>query len=449
MATTWRFNPGNPCCVFVPPAPPVCGSKAFAFLSSCLSAGTPALGTVIHQDGTLEGAGAVQEIEFGGAIDGGTFQLNFNGETTDPISWSSTDATLVSNIQDAITALPGVLSGEITISEHDLTSGIGTVRADFAGNFGASPSPLITVWDNSLTGTDPTITTREVKPGYESRATIQGIYFGETVTGGTFQLEFDGETTSAISWSSTNATLQGNIDSALEALSNIGAGNVTVGAGSLVAGRGSATVTFIGPLAGTTIPKMTVADNSLTGTVRLAPIVGMTVTIERDAEVIFEGVTDDAGIVRVTFDENSDFYEMTLSGAITDDYYLNNPYELGLVCGPNTPIEGFGLDTRFIPVTWQGLDISYTVSIVGLTGDALGYSDTFEVPAFDEVTVDMPQVNYGDPLGSGENTYDYSTEPPLPDPFEENMPFRTLIQPGPTIGLCDGTVSVGDGDPHA
>lgn len=95
---------------------------------------------------------------------------------------------------------------------------------------------------------------------------VQTLTIGGTPTGGTFKLAFDGFTTAAIAWSSTNNTLRDNVDAALEALPNIGTGGVTTAVGTMTAGIGTLTVTFAGNLAALAVPTITVADNSLTGT---------------------------------------------------------------------------------------------------------------------------------------------------------------------------------------
>lgn len=90
-------------------------------------------------------------------------------------------------------------------------------------------------------------------------------------TGGTFKLAFEGFTTAAIAWSATNATLIANIDAALEALPNIGAGGVVTAVGTMTAGVGTATLTFsAGELAHRPVSVITVGDNSLTGTATLS-----------------------------------------------------------------------------------------------------------------------------------------------------------------------------------
>lgn len=94
---------------------------------------------------------------------------------------------------------------------------------------------------------------------------VQTITIGGTPTGGTFTLTFEGFTTAAISWSSTNNTLRDNVDAALEALPNIGTGGVTTAVGTMTAGIGTLTVTFAGNLATKPVSTMT-ATNSMTGT---------------------------------------------------------------------------------------------------------------------------------------------------------------------------------------
>jgi hypothetical protein len=95
---------------------------------------------------------------------------------------------------------------------------------------------------------------------------VQTITFGGTPTGGTFKLSYKGRVTAAISWSATNNTLRDNVDAALEALSSIGASNVTTAVGTMTAGIGTLTVTFVGALAKKAVPLLVVDTNSLTGT---------------------------------------------------------------------------------------------------------------------------------------------------------------------------------------
>ena len=78
-----------------------------------------------------------------------------------------------------------------------------------------------------------------------------------TATAGTFTLSFAGTITAPIVFNATAAAMQ----TALEVLGNIGAGNVTV------TGSGPFVVTFVGTLATTPIPPFVANGANLTGTV--------------------------------------------------------------------------------------------------------------------------------------------------------------------------------------
>jgi hypothetical protein len=85
---------------------------------------------------------------------------------------------------------------------------------------------------------------------------VQTVTISGSPTGGSFTLTYNGETTAAIAYNATAAQVQ----AALAALDEIGAGNVTV-AGSA---GGPYTVTFGGGLADENVPQMT-ATGSFTG----------------------------------------------------------------------------------------------------------------------------------------------------------------------------------------
>lgn len=87
---------------------------------------------------------------------------------------------------------------------------------------------------------------------------VQTITITGSPTGGTFTISLGGFTTAAIAWNATAAAVQ----SALEALTSIGAGNVVVTGGPLPATL--LTVTFRKGLAATNVAQLTSAS-SLTG----------------------------------------------------------------------------------------------------------------------------------------------------------------------------------------
>lgn len=88
---------------------------------------------------------------------------------------------------------------------------------------------------------------------------VQTITITGTPTGGTFTLTFDGQTTGNIAYNASAAT----VDTALEALSNIAAGEVVCAGGNLPGTP--VTVTFANGLARENVPEMTANSASLTG----------------------------------------------------------------------------------------------------------------------------------------------------------------------------------------
>lgn len=88
---------------------------------------------------------------------------------------------------------------------------------------------------------------------------VQTVTITGTPTGGTFTLTYGGQTTAPIAYNATAAAVQ----SALEALSSIGAGNVATGGGPLP--DTAVTVTFQGALGATDVALMTASGAALTG----------------------------------------------------------------------------------------------------------------------------------------------------------------------------------------
>lgn len=92
------------------------------------------------------------------------------------------------------------------------------------------------------------------------RITLSDLIMG-VPSGGTFTLAFDGQTTGAIAWNASAAT----VDAALETLSNIGAGGVSVSG----ANGGPWTIDFAGSLAGTNVPALVGDGSALTNDIFL------------------------------------------------------------------------------------------------------------------------------------------------------------------------------------
>jgi len=143
----------------------------------------------------VNGTTEVQTITLGGTPTGGTFKLGFDGFVTGPIAWSATNATLIANIDAALEALPNVGVGGIVIAVGSMTAGIGTATATFTGgNLAKLAVPTMTVADNSLTGTAPTVAVAETTPGVTAT--------GRTAPTGAMLID----TTNGISYINTSTT---------------------------------------------------------------------------------------------------------------------------------------------------------------------------------------------------------------------------------------------------
>ncbi len=121
------------------------------------------------------GTDEVQTLTIGGTPTGGTFKLAFGGFTSGAITWSATDATLIANIDAALEALPSIGTGGVTTAAGTVSSGIGTITLTFAGNLAKKSVSAVSVADNSLTGTAPTLEIAETTPGVDATGRGAGI----------------------------------------------------------------------------------------------------------------------------------------------------------------------------------------------------------------------------------------------------------------------------------
>src|SRR5690349_4466571 len=114
----------------------------------------------------VAGTSEVQTLTIGGTPTGGTFKLSFEGRMTGDITWSATNATLLSNMNTAMDAAYGASS--IVAAAGTLTAGIGTVTLTFGANYAKRAVPTMTVAQNALTGTSPTLAIAETTPGVDA-----------------------------------------------------------------------------------------------------------------------------------------------------------------------------------------------------------------------------------------------------------------------------------------
>lgn len=134
----------------------------------------PTFNAAVHSaTAPSNGTNELQTLTFGATITGGTFKLKFDQKTTAAITWSSTNGTLVSNIDTAMEALATVGTGGVTTTAGTISSGAnGTVTITFTGNRAKQNVPAITVADNSMTGAAHTLTVGQTTAGVEADGRI-------------------------------------------------------------------------------------------------------------------------------------------------------------------------------------------------------------------------------------------------------------------------------------
>ena len=148
-----------------------------------------------------------------------------------------------------------VNGGTLTLSNSGALAQTGAISVSNVGTLTTNPSTYSTT---AVPGQFAAIT-----PSATGINAVQTLTFGPGITGGNFTLTFNGLTTAPITWNATPATLQASIQTALNALPNIGVNGALLNA--LVAGTGPFTVTFQNGLGGTSVPTMTFNGAGLVG----------------------------------------------------------------------------------------------------------------------------------------------------------------------------------------
>ena len=149
------------------------------------------LGTPLQNAGApVTGSDEVQTLTLGGTPTGGTFSIAYEGLSTTAIPWNATNATLLASINSAFNALPNLAASAVVATAGTLTAGIGTVLLTFSGAPVAKKAAnTMTISDNSLTGTNPTVAIAKTTPGVNvtGRGAPKGALLIDTNAGALFQ----------------------------------------------------------------------------------------------------------------------------------------------------------------------------------------------------------------------------------------------------------------------
>lgn len=257
---------------------------------------------------TTEGAtNEIQRLATTGNVVGGFFTLTFGAETTAPLGFNASAAT----VQAALESLSSVSPGDVSVTGGAFPDS--AINVEFTGSLAAQDIGSITFDDSNLSGGGAMTATTTTQGATNETQTLESL---STVSGGTFSLTFNGQTTGAINHAATAA----NIESALEALAGVSPGDVVVTGGPLTGNPVS--IEFTGSFAGTNVPTISVDDSGLTAATnhsiatgtegslneiqRLVPsgsISGGTFTLELDGQVTGPiGHNADAATIRAALE---------------------------------------------------------------------------------------------------------------------------------------------------
>jgi hypothetical protein len=231
--------------------------------TSSLTGGASPAVAVAH---TVVGAARVNDVQTLSISDnptGGTFTLTFGGQTTAVIPFNATAA----QVQTALQALASIGPGNVACTGGPLPGTAVTIT--FQGALGFNTQQPITISANNLAGPAPAIAHTTTGQGVND---VQTVSVNGNPTGGSFTLSFGGQTTGAIAFNAT----AGQVQTALLALSTIGAGNIACTGGPFPGN--AVTITFQGSLGNAAQPAITIGANNLTGGTTPAPAIVHTTT---------------------------------------------------------------------------------------------------------------------------------------------------------------------------
>lgn len=179
------------------------------------------------------------------------FTVTCNGKDVSFAATVATVANVVAGLIDAITA-----AAELYPEFTEFTATAGTADA-YVILTGLSDGTPFTVTTSTGNGGVLGVTITTLVTGTAGRNEKQRVICAGPPTGGTFTMTFAGQTTGAVAYNASGATLT----TALEALSNIAPGDVVVTKNS----TGDYTLEFAGVYAATDVPLLTGNGASLTG----------------------------------------------------------------------------------------------------------------------------------------------------------------------------------------
>ena len=177
---------------------------------------------------TTTAGGPVNEVQRVGftastSLMGGTFTLSFGGQTTGAIAYNASAAT----VQTALQGLSSIGSGNVSVVKSIGTSASQEWTLTFQGSLAAANQSQVTVNSGSVMGmmSITNIQATDTQGGNSNE--VQTISLSNA-TAGTFRLAYGNQNTGDLAYNASAGTIQ----TALEGLSTLGSGNVSVSGSS-------------------------------------------------------------------------------------------------------------------------------------------------------------------------------------------------------------------------
>src|SRR5262249_39155899 len=155
-----------------------------------------------------------------------------------------------------------------------------------------------------------------------------------------FTLTYNGQTTAPITWSATTATLQANIQAALNLLPGLAAGAVTV------SNAANPTITFFSALAASAQPQITANGAALTAVATTpggANVYAIATTVRSTVNTYTGGTTINSGTVLLQGSQNLGTDAVTLNGGTMTSnaaFYTLNSEPIAIVLGNTVNVNG-------------------------------------------------------------------------------------------------------------
>lgn len=129
------------------------------------------------------GANSVWQLTIGGTPTGGFFNIRQN--SFKPVTWSANNEVLLTNIREALENAQMVGVGNVLVTEGSLSGGIGTVNIEFVNAKAKLAVYPLTIPQNSLTGSSPTVEIEETTAGVTAseRAAVLSALLVDTDSG--------------------------------------------------------------------------------------------------------------------------------------------------------------------------------------------------------------------------------------------------------------------------